>query len=203
MKNRTNASYQINVFNEAVVDYFGNPFIVYHNLETDAYGNRVTILTSSEGMDYRMVHHSKPHHKIQRAAIYAGRNRYIRVRWFYSESPNDAENDNYIEAYRIGIRWVKKENNEVELYEISGEDSKIDSMETDYPNLIETLDLVEKYQPYRFILTILSYVCSRPELWDSKETEIRSVFNYTYRPSNQNICEPQNDMKDLISKINS
>lgn len=68
--------------------------------EKDRYDNDVSIIHMCHGVKYRMVHHNKRFHKSQRATIYAGRGKFVKVQ--YTNYGNDCMEDHYEVA---GYKW--------------------------------------------------------------------------------------------------
>ncbi len=123
---------------------------------TDRWGNSVSVITLSSGRKYRMVCHSKPFHKSKRYTLYAGNNKFIKVKTYSPDNDAEAETINIADYY---VEWCDGKISRP-INNPMGPDLKSKIMP-------EIPQYIEDYFGH-VIICVLEAIVDLPKLWMSK-----------------------------------
>lgn len=125
---------------------------IQHRVETDKYGNEVSIVRLENGRYFRMVHYSPKHHFRQKSIIYASRGKFVRVETYHSN------NDCALVTIKIAG------------YEMAWGDGDPSTPVNNPagPDLTATLKHIFDDNFDSVILTVLDAIQDRDDLWEHK-----------------------------------
>lgn len=143
--------------------------IFHPRCEKDKWDNDVTVI-ETPSKKYRMVHHTTPEKYRQKATLYGGRNKFIRI--FTSTSANDCV-ETSIEINNFVVSWGDGDNLGVHKLEATwpkGEQAKRKTVppEEDEKELVVALSQITDDNFEQVIITIIFYLEMNDDKWQSK-----------------------------------
>lgn len=126
---------------------------VARRVEKDRFDNDVSLITLADGTRFRMVHHKPARHSRQHATIYAGRGKFVKVKYFIPDNDCMATS---IDIAGYGMSW--------------GDGDPLGSASNpEGPDLKDQLEAIREDDFDAVIILVLTAIKSLDEIWEHRE----------------------------------
>lgn len=154
----------------AVAALNGGLGAIFHpRCEKDKWDNDVTVIETPTHK-YRMVHHTTPEKYRQKATLYGGRNKFVRV---FTKTSDNGSVETFIEINNFVVSWGDGDNLGVHKLEGTWPKGQQDKRQTVQPEedetiLVAALCLIQDDNFEQVLITVIMYLEMHEDKWQRK-----------------------------------